>query len=248
MSAASSGRSDYDPFAAVYQRHIAGAFVTRALAALDRLGLSELPPRAWIVDLCCGTGELAAALSRRGYQLLGLDLSGPMLHLARRHAPQAAFVRCDARRFALARPMQAAISTFNSLAHVPTADLPRVFGNVRDVLCPGALFLFDLSMEEAYAAKWRGSFSLLAEGHACLVRPSFDAAARLAHNQITLLMQSDSGGWEQRQFDLLQHCHAESAVCEALAAAGFKSVESFDAARDLGIGDEWGRRFFRART
>jgi demethylmenaquinone methyltransferase/2-methoxy-6-polyprenyl-1,4-benzoquinol methylase len=47
--------------------------------AVRALGLE---PGARVVDLCCGTGEQALALARRGYRVLASDFCLPMLALA----------------------------------------------------------------------------------------------------------------------------------------------------------------------
>ena len=39
-----------------------------------------------VLDLCCGTGLMSAALARLGYQVTGVDDSLPMLARARRRA------------------------------------------------------------------------------------------------------------------------------------------------------------------
>ena len=54
--------SDYDAFAWTYNRHW-GSFATRMVPVLEELVLNALPSRARILDLCCGTGQLAHALS-----------------------------------------------------------------------------------------------------------------------------------------------------------------------------------------
>jgi demethylmenaquinone methyltransferase/2-methoxy-6-polyprenyl-1,4-benzoquinol methylase len=41
-------------------------------------------PRQRALDLCCGTGDLALALARRGARVAGLDFSEPMLETAER--------------------------------------------------------------------------------------------------------------------------------------------------------------------
>jgi ubiquinone/menaquinone biosynthesis C-methylase UbiE len=51
----------YDRFAWVYDRYWAGDFATRVLPVLERLLLASLPAGARILDLCCGTGQLARA-------------------------------------------------------------------------------------------------------------------------------------------------------------------------------------------
>ena len=39
-----------------------------------------------VLDVCCGTGDLAVELSRRGARVVGLDFTGPMLEVARSRA------------------------------------------------------------------------------------------------------------------------------------------------------------------
>jgi len=60
--------------------------------------LAAVTPGARALDLCCGTGDLALALARRGARVTGLDFSAPMLDVARRRAsgPDLDFIRGDA--------------------------------------------------------------------------------------------------------------------------------------------------------
>lgn len=56
--------ADYDPFAWFYDAYWCRE-VTRELAcALERLFLPLLPPAARVLDLCCGTGRVAARSGR----------------------------------------------------------------------------------------------------------------------------------------------------------------------------------------
>jgi 2-polyprenyl-3-methyl-5-hydroxy-6-metoxy-1,4-benzoquinol methylase len=43
-----------------------------------------------VVDLGCGTGILAEAVSNAGYDVLGVDLSPAMIEMARRRVPEGA--------------------------------------------------------------------------------------------------------------------------------------------------------------
>ena len=53
------------------------------------VSLLELPPEGRILDLACGYGRIAVPLARRGFQVTGLDLSEPLLAVARERAAQA---------------------------------------------------------------------------------------------------------------------------------------------------------------
>jgi SAM-dependent methyltransferase len=237
----------YDRFASIYNNWLGEDFCQRALPALDRLLLHTLPAGSRILDLCCGSGQMARALVRLGYDVTGLDSSSEMLRIAGEKVPEANFVQADARHFQMSGSFDAAISTFNSLAHIDSqSDLVRVFRNVRDALHPGSPFLFDLSMEEAYTSKWRGSFALVADDHACIVRPIYDAQSQIGTNRITLF-ELVSGAWQRSDFTITQKCHAASDVRSALHAAGFDDVRTYDAQRELGMTGESGRTFFLCR-
>jgi demethylmenaquinone methyltransferase/2-methoxy-6-polyprenyl-1,4-benzoquinol methylase len=49
-----------------------------------------------VIDVCCGTGDLAIASRRRGARVVGLDFSERMLTRARAKAPDVEWVRGDA--------------------------------------------------------------------------------------------------------------------------------------------------------
>jgi SAM-dependent methyltransferase len=177
-----------------------------------------------------------------------------MLSFARDNAPGAEFVAINALSLALPIRFDAALSTFNSLAHfADIGELTTVFRNVHAALRPGAPFLFDLSMEEAYASKWRGSFALVADDHACIVEPRYDADTQIGTNRITVFEVENRHSkleipfFRRSDFTITQKCHSESGLRDAVANAGFTSIQALDAQRDLGMSGESGRMFFLCR-
>jgi SAM-dependent methyltransferase len=258
----------YNLFAGVYNRWMAEDFCRRAFPAIERLFLPRLagsgtPDRSEdssplrILDICCGSGQMARALGHRGFRVTGLDASDEMLRWARQNAPRAELILADACSFEQPPVFAGALSTFNSLAHIGNAtELEAVFRNVHAALLPGAPFLFDLSTEEAYTSKWRGSFGLAAEDCAFVVQPSYDAARRVGRNQVTLFQAEKpsldgtlanperASNWHRSDFCIEQRCHEQSDLMLALNSAAFLHVEMYDAQRDLGMAGEWGRLFF----
>lgn len=102
-----------------------------------------------VVDLGCGSGVLARALTTAGYDVLGVDLSPAMIALARRHAPRASFVIASLAAFDLP-PCDAVISIGECLNY--TFDGPRtlqaiarLFRRVYAALHPGGVFVFDVA-------------------------------------------------------------------------------------------------------
>src|SRR5687767_3227187 len=101
--------SEYDRFAWFYDRYWGDEFSRPALALYNSLLYPHLPDHCRILDLCCGTGQIARGLTERGYRVTGIDGSESMLVFARRNAPSATFFQADARSFHLPERFKAVI-------------------------------------------------------------------------------------------------------------------------------------------
>jgi SAM-dependent methyltransferase len=213
--------SDYDPFAWVYNKHW-GNFSRRIFPVLDELILKNIPARAHILDLCCGTGQLAKELIARGYQVTGIDGSKEMMKIARDKAPKVRFILDDARSFRLPAVYSAVFSTFDSLNHVMSLkELGVVFRNVFACLEKGGLFLFDLNTEAGYKSKWHGFVgAIIEEDHICVHRDNYLPEERKAEFEATMFRLRD-GQWWRTDFTLLQRCYSEAEVRSMLDIAGF---------------------------
>ena len=129
--------SNYDEFAAVYNRHWAGASLAW-FPQLERLVLDKLHPKCDVLDVACGTGQFAEKLTRQGFRTVGIDASFEMLRYAAVNAPRCKLVCADIRRFCLSHKFDAAFSLFDSLNHLLTWTISRRrFLNVSGCLAPG---------------------------------------------------------------------------------------------------------------
>ncbi len=238
----------YDPFSRIYDQHW-GSFAAKVYPILDHLVLGDLPPGCAILDLCCGTGQLAAKLSEEGYITTGLDGSEGMIEMARRNAPDVEFLVQDARNISLNRRFSAVFSTFDSLNHVMSLDeLEQVFQSVHSVLEEGGYFEFDLNMEEAYLSRWCGTFGYVEDNHVCVVRSSNDEKEKIGKMDLTLF-ELNGTNWKRTDFSLLQRWYQESDIRERLRRAGFGRLLTFDGKDPIveGAPKYAGRMFFVAR-
>ena len=234
----------YDAFASVYDRHW-GFFAEGIVPVLNRLVLDDLPDGSHVVDLCCGTGRLAGMLTDR-FEVSGIDGSASMIDIAERNAPDAHFTIVDAREFSLDTPAAAVVSTFDSLNHVMSlGDVIEVFVRVRAALEPDAHFVFDLNMADGYVARWNGDVSIVDDRDVIVATSTWDETTRIATAEITVVERSDDGTLERTDLILTQRCYSETEILDTLNEAGFRNVEVFDGAHDLGYGGK-GRAFFVA--
>ncbi|MFJ8822676.1 class I SAM-dependent methyltransferase [Streptomyces sp. NPDC102467] len=101
---------------------------------------------ARVLDLGCGTGRDAAYLSRAGRDVVGADLSEPMLAHARTHHPGPEYVRADLRRFDLGeREFDAVVCLDSAMLYCHTnAQLDTFLDSCRRALAPGGLLLAEM--------------------------------------------------------------------------------------------------------
>jgi SAM-dependent methyltransferase len=120
-----------------------------ALSGLTPLenGLVEaLPAAGDVLDVGCGAGRVALALARRGYQVVGVDVSTRLVQvatvLAARHAPSVRIHQVEAHQLPFPASHFAAAIAFKVYCYVPSR-LGRLayLEELARVLRPGAVLL-----------------------------------------------------------------------------------------------------------
>lgn len=105
---------------------------------VDALGLN---PGATVLDLACGTGDLASELAKRGFRPIGADLSLGMLVVARSGFPR---IQCDGSALALADGSLDGATCGFALRNF--TDLQGTVSELARVLAPGGrLALLEVS-------------------------------------------------------------------------------------------------------
>jgi SAM-dependent methyltransferase len=236
--------TDYDAFAWIYNRHW-GNISLNTLPVIESYVLKHVPAGGSVLDLCCGTGQMASELSSRDYRVTGVDGSQEMIRLARMNAPSATFIVDDARTFRRSSSFEAVLSLFDSLNHIMNIDeLELVFRNVFHSLKSGGVFFFDLNMEAGYRRNWMNTATnIVEEDYVCAVCCSYDLKNRIGSFRATLFQWVD--GWEREDITFYQKCYTKNEILAALKKAGFQRFKSLSTDEDLGL-DIVGRRFFLA--
>jgi len=231
----------YDPFAWFYNRYWGPEFCQDVFPVFERLLLPVLPPPARILDLCCGTGQIAGRLAELGYEVTGLDGSAAMLSFARDNAPEARFLQADVRNFTLPEGTGAfdlVVSSFDSLNHILSlAELDQVFRNVERSLIPGGLFLFDLNREDENDLVG-STIDIVGDDHACLVRSRYHPDTRLKTYDLTLFQSREGrkeGYYERVDLTLFQRYHEREEIVDLLTANRFERLSTFDPRTSPGL-------------
>jgi SAM-dependent methyltransferase len=218
-------------FAFVYNTRWAGFARQAAPRLLDYYaGTAHGRARKPVLDLCCGTGQLALAFLEAGYPVIGLDLSDAMLAHAAENAAryvasgQARFVRGDAADFRLETPVGLVISTFDALNHLPDLDALRgCFRSVMGALLPGGHFVFDLNTRLGLN-RWNSI--TVDDGDEALIvsRGIYDGASDRAWTKISGFARLPDGRYERFDETVYNTVFAIADVLKALREAGFTSA------------------------
>ena len=107
-----------------------------------------------VLDLACGTGNVAMRLAQMGYEVWGVDISAPMIAEAKRKAQEAGldvyYEVQDAAQLQLPTQFDLVLSLFDSLNYILSPEkLQEAFRRVYAHLRSGGAFIFDVNTEYA---------------------------------------------------------------------------------------------------
>lgn len=181
-----------------------------------------------VLDLGCGTGQLAHYCLERGYRVTGLDLSADMLHYARDNnrryvdSGQAAFVQGNAAQFTLDHPVGLVTSTFDTLNHLEDlSSLASCFRSVAAVLAKDGVFIFDLHTRTGLS-RWNSIQVQDTEQAMIVNRGIYDGQSERAYVKISGFVRTPDGHYERFDETAFNTVFDLGAVLEQLQDTGFR--------------------------
>ncbi len=185
----------YDRFASIYQR---GPYLrfSQGLAEsvlpdyLEGLGLEPCD----LLDIACGEGSFAVAMSKLGYDVTGIDQSPKMIELARERAREekapVTFIVEDMRSIPFEAEYDLCTCFFDSLNYMLRVnDLQEAFQNAYRALRPGGYYIFDMNTIYGLAVDWMRAETYIqneADDFMEIHRQSFDYENQVATMEITI--------------------------------------------------------------
>lgn len=223
----------YGPtFARVYDLHWADFSQQVAPRLLEYYARSPLgQTNRTLLDLGCGTGQLALYFLQQGYRVTGLDLSEAMLEQARGHTlpyidnGQARFIQGDAAAFRMSERFGLVVSTYDALNHLPNFDdLCWCFRSVWNVLEEGGTFIFDLNTRAGLYQRWNGIAVEETEDAIVITRGIYDGEGDQATIRATGCVRLPEGRYERFAETMFNTVFDLRAVRSALLELGWPRV------------------------
>lgn len=183
-----------------------------------------LQPGDRILDLCCGHGRHLLDLMKRGYEVVGVDLSEYMLAKCREAAEMEGLkpnlIQADMREINFDSEFDAVINLFTSFGYLESDDEDqKVLDAVSRALKPGGRFIMDIHNRDVFMARFlERSWSENSRGDIILEERWFDPmTGRNSAREITI--HADGHRSERRN---IVRFFAFTEIAKMLSQAGLK--------------------------
>jgi predicted TPR repeat methyltransferase len=213
----------YSQLAGVYDEVVVDPCHGDLAEFLDELFRADEEAVANVLDVCCGTGLLAAELVARGYRVTGVDASEAMLARARRLlGPHVALIRATLPDLRLETAFDAVTCTLDGFTYLAPAALAPTVEAIARVLRPAGWLVFDTHTDAMMTlTSSRPVVSGEREGHRFVILAEVDADARLCDTRIEVKVDGAASPFSERH---RQYFHRESDLRSALVGGGFEVV------------------------
>jgi 2-polyprenyl-3-methyl-5-hydroxy-6-metoxy-1,4-benzoquinol methylase len=138
MNTSALHRNLYDELAEEYERR-ADSLLPVTEDAMDYFS-SHIKPGGLILDIGCGVGIAMNVLARKGFQVVGMEISPKMAEFAKRRNPGARVMVGDFMETEFDETFDV-ILAFAFIHLFPKAEVPAVFDKMKSVLHPGGVCL-----------------------------------------------------------------------------------------------------------
>jgi len=203
-----------------------------------------------VLDLACGTGNITIPLAKRGYDMIGLDLSCEMLNIARNKAAAEGldilFLNQDMTEMELYGTVDAIVCSLDGVNYITDKkDLERLFCLVKNYLNPGGIFVFDINSVHKLRDILGGN-TFVNEEHGIFYvwQSEFSEETKICDFELTFFVESQNGGYER--FDEFQQERAYT-IKEVTDVAELAGLNVSGIYKDFGFStatDEDERIFF----
>jgi SAM-dependent methyltransferase len=180
-----------------------------------------------ILDLACGTGTLTCLLARRGYDMIGADISEDMLSSAHDKAADLTnkplFLNQPMEALDLYGTVDAIVCSLDGMNYVRPEILETVFSRVLLFLEPGGLFVFDIRPPAFLRAQDGEVFLDETEDVFCVWRGRFDPQLDALVYGLDLFSR-EGRQWTRCREEHTEYAHKPEQLMALLTKTGFADV------------------------
>ncbi|TXD33115.1 class I SAM-dependent methyltransferase, partial [Lujinxingia vulgaris] len=179
-----------------------------------------------ILDLACGFGRHAIGLAEEGYEMVGVDLSMPLLQKAladaRQRSTNVKFIHGDMRELNFNEVFDGCYVWDTSVGYFDDRTNLRVFQGIQRALKPGGRILVDVINRDYVVRETPTRLWWEGEGCIFLEESEFDFQTSTLHAKRSFIYEDNSPPLEQNSYIRLYNVHE---LRQMLHVAGFNVLE-----------------------
>lgn len=224
----------YHQFAQVYDRLMGDVDYGEWADYLVKLFQQYHKSPQRILDLACGTGNITIPLAKKGYEIIGVDLSEDMLSIAdQKSNSQSVNIQwmCqDIRELQGFKNIDAIICACDGLNYVlREEELEDVFLNAYQLLNPKGIFTFDMNSQFKIAeVLGQNTFADAGEDISFIWDNYYDEDNEIVDFELSFFLKEGDVYKRFNEFHQ-QRAYSTQKIVNLLMKVGFKKVENFDA-------------------
>ena len=228
---------DYEAFASFLNREIRAG------------GISD---GSIVLDLACGTGNITLPLLKRGYDMIGVDLSGDMLNIARnkKGGDKVLWLCQDMRSFELYGTVGAVVCCLDSINYLTSRNgLGKCFSLVHNYLDPNGIFIFDVNTPYKFEHIYGNNHYILEDdGIYCGWQNYFDKKSGLCDFELSFFYENDDGSYTRLDETQTERCYSIKTVTDLLVKNGFEIIKIISDFEGSPLKDTDERAYFVCRA
>lgn len=187
-----------------------------------------------LLDLACGTGSLSVYFAKRGYEVIGVDISADMLSRARVKAYESGvdilLLNQSMTQLDLYGTVDCAVCTLDSINHLTNeADVKKCFECVSLFMNEGGVFIFDANTPYKHRKILaNNTFVYDTHGVYCVWQNSFDPQTDEVEISLDFFTQSENGLYERFEESFSECAYSDGSLIKMLSDSGFEVAAVYD--------------------
>ena len=192
-----------------------------------------------VLDLACGTGSMTFELHKRGYDMIGADMSEDMLTEALdkaydREISDILFLKQDMRSFELYGTVGAIVCCLDSVNYLTeSSDLEKCFACAHNYLDPDGLFIFDVNTPYKFENIYGNNHYIFEDDDSsgatafCGWQNEYDRESRLCNFYLSVFTEEEDGRFSRRDETQTERCYSKEELTDCLTKCGFETLGLF---------------------
>ena len=186
-----------------------------------------------ILDLGCGTGNFCIEMAKRGYEMIGVDLSIDMLNCAKQKTEEQGlnvlYLNQDMTNFELYGTVDAIVCLMDSINYILYKnDVKRMLKLVKNYLNPDGIFIFDINTPYKFENVFGNNvFYDISDEVTYIWQNYYNRKTKVCEFELTFFIK---GNEEYKKYDEVHYerCYDKIELKDMIKASGLKLLNIYD--------------------